>query len=154
MSKWIPEESIKEEGSIKIEEEMAEDFENVQDVHKTMSVVLNSTPEALPQLQRPVITVKDFRMPSAPAGLVSSSTSSPPGSNCMRPPPPPGPPRAPRTSGYVEVKQERIDRDRHPHEEPSSSIPDLGKSNFSFLSEFSFLFLLFFTFEKFFFFQS
>ncbi|KAK6637903.1 hypothetical protein RUM44_008325 [Polyplax serrata] len=126
MSKWIPEEAIKEETTIKIEEDASEDFESFQNLHKTISVVSTSTAETLPHLQRPVITVKDFRMPSAPAGLVSSSTSSP-GSSCMRPPPPPGPPRPPRASGYVEVKQERVDRERHPHEEPSSSIPDLGE---------------------------
>ncbi|XP_075221107.1 ecdysone-induced protein 75B isoform X1 [Lycorma delicatula] len=60
--------------------------------------------------------VSDFRVPSAPA-VVSSSTCSPPGP-LMRPPPPPPPPR-PRMS---DVKTER---NIHSHEEPSSSIPDL-----------------------------
>lgn len=61
-------------------------------------------------------------MPPPPA-VVSSSTNSPPGT-CMRPPPPPGPPRQRLLApAYVEVKQER-----NGQEEPSSSIPDLGKS--------------------------
>lgn len=126
MSKWINE-NIKSETEIKVEAEMVEDFDNFQNMHTTISIVSTSASETLPQIQRPVITVKDFRMPSAPSGVVSS-TSSPSNTSCMRPPPPPGPPR-PRASGYVEVKQERIERERHPHEEPSSSIPDLGKKN-------------------------
>ncbi|KAL0272140.1 UNVERIFIED_CONTAM: hypothetical protein PYX00_005222 [Menopon gallinae] len=109
---------------------MADDFENFQGMHTTISIVpTSSASDAAPQMTRPLISVKDFRIPSAsPGGVVSSSTSSPPGSACMRPPPPPGPPRPSRNVGYVEVKQERLDRERHPHEEPSSSIPDLGKS--------------------------
>ncbi|CAH0772648.1 unnamed protein product [Bemisia tabaci] len=57
----------------------------------------------------------DFRIPNAPP-LVSSSTCSPPGGSAviMRPPPPPPPPPA-----RVHIKQHQ------PHEEPSSSIPDL-----------------------------
>lgn len=61
----------------------------------------------------------DFRIPNAPP-LVSSSTCSPPGGSAviMRPPPPPPPPPA-----RVHIKQHQ------PHEEPSSSIPDLGKKS-------------------------
>ena len=76
---------------------------------------------------------KDFRIPTsviAPPPLVSSSTCSPPGtasgSSTMRPPPPPPPPKS-RSNGSIsgsEVKTERTH-----HEEPSSSIPDLGKSS-------------------------
>lgn len=64
----------------------------------------------------------DFRMPHAPAPapIVSSSTCSPPGSVVMRPPPPPPPKIIHR---LPDIKHERIH-----HEEPSSSIPDLGKS--------------------------
>lgn len=66
----------------------------------------------------------DFRMPHAPAPatapIVSSSTCSPPGSVVMRPPPPPPPKMIHRLQ---DIKHERIH-----HEEPSSSIPDLGKS--------------------------
>ncbi|KAK9729587.1 hypothetical protein QE152_g15854 [Popillia japonica] len=70
---------------------------------------------------------KEFRIPSSVGALVSSSTSSPPGASAsgtitttatattMRPPPPPGPPKT------KDIKQERG------HEEPSSSIPDLGE---------------------------
>lgn len=127
MSKWITNnDNIKSETEIKVETDLVEDFENFQNMHTTISIVSTSGAETLPQIQRPVISVKDFRMPSAPSGVVSSSTSSP-SNACMRPPPPPGPPRPPRASGYVEVKQERVERERHPHEEPSSSIPDLGK---------------------------
>lgn len=128
MSKWITDENIKEEADIKVEEEMLDDYDNYHSLQKSVPVVSTSGTETVPQIQRPVITVKEFRMPSAPVGLVSSSTSSPPGSNCMRPPPPPGPPRQARsTGGNVDIKQERVDRDRNPHEEPSSSIPDLGR---------------------------
>lgn len=124
------EEGIKTESEIKVESDMADDFENFQGMHTTISIVpTSSASDTAPQMTRPLISVKDFRIPSAsPGGVVSSSTSSPPGSACMRPPPPPGPPRPSRNVGYVEVKQERLDRERHPHEEPSSSIPDLGKS--------------------------
>lgn len=58
--------------------------------------------------------MKEFRIPS---GAIVSSTSSPPGSSgtCMRPPPPPPPPKS-------KDKGDKV------HEEPSSSIPDLGES--------------------------
>lgn len=69
---------------------------------------------------------KQFRIPGSVGALVSSSTSSPPGAGAsgtittstvttMRPPPPPGPPKP------KENKPEKG------HEEPSSSIPDLGE---------------------------
>jgi len=51
-----------------------------------------------------------------PMALVTSTSSN----SCMRPPPPPGPPR--QRTVFLEVKQER-----NGHEEPSSSIPDLGR---------------------------
>ncbi|GJQ75703.1 hypothetical protein Trydic_g17775 [Trypoxylus dichotomus] len=69
---------------------------------------------------------KEFRIPGSVGALVSSSTSSPPGASAsstttttttattMRPPPPPGPPK---------TKDNKPERG---HEEPSSSIPDLG----------------------------
>lgn len=58
--------------------------------------------------------IKEFRVPSA--SLVSSTSSSPGATTTMRPPPPPPPPK-PKTDNKVE----RV------HEEPSSSIPDLGE---------------------------
>lgn len=56
--------------------------------------------------------------PPPPATVVVSSTSS------MRPPPPPPPPRA-RTSN----------ESKGHHEEPTSSIPDLGEASIQFSSE-------------------
>lgn len=56
---------------------------------------------------------KEFRIPS---GAIVSSTSSPTNAgNTMRPPPPPPPPK-------IKVMENKL-------EEPSSSIPDLGKSH-------------------------
>lgn len=81
----------------------------------------STTPVSVaPGALMPPPVVSDFRVPSAPAAVVSSSTCSPPGP-LMRPPPPPPPPR-PR---ITEIKTERTVHT--PHEEPSSSIPDLGK---------------------------
>ncbi|KAF6203566.1 hypothetical protein GE061_001898 [Apolygus lucorum] len=54
----------------------------------------------------------DFRVPQAPP-LVSSSTCPPPPAPQMLPPPPPPPPPQ--------------HKHRTQHEEPSSSMPDLGK---------------------------
>lgn len=76
---------------------------------------------------------KDFRIPTsviAPQPLVSSSTCSPPGttssSSTMRPPPPPPPPKS-RSNGGASGSDVKLERNHH--EEPSSSIPDLGKSS-------------------------
>lgn len=68
--------------------------------------------------------IGDFRVPPAPP-LVTSSTCSPPGGNIVMRPPPPPPPKIHRP----EMKTERIH-----HEEPSSSIPDLGMMLFKCIS--------------------
>lgn len=111
---------------VKASNRMPSNMSNVTTTSVELVQVLSGRHSLLPPL-----TNGDFRVPPAPP-LVTSSTCSPPGggSVVMRPPPPP-PPKTHRP----EVKQERIH-----HEEPSSSIPDLGK--WPILHSFCFFFLV------------